>query len=128
MFLAVSEGAGFTLMAMGQTFSPPTHAAIILSLEGVFAAVASYFILGEVLSTRELLGCALMLISTFIAKIGFGNMESVVEAKTMALCCFKNSIAINATAAITNGVSTPTREGSLNHGRPASTINEVVPV
>eukprot|EP01039_Chlorochromonas_danica_P015291 gene15291-17954_t len=54
LFLAVVEGLGFTLMAMGQHFSPPTHAAILLSLEGVFASVASYLFLGETLSSREL--------------------------------------------------------------------------
>lgn len=35
LFLAVAEGSGFTLMAVGQNFSPPAHAAIILSLEGI---------------------------------------------------------------------------------------------
>ena len=69
IFLAISEGLGFTLMAVGQTYSPPTHAAIILSLEGVFAAVSSFFILGEHLSYRELSGCFLMLLSTLIAEL-----------------------------------------------------------
>lgn len=69
IFLAISEGLGFTLMAVGQTYSPPTHAAIILSLEGVFAAVSSYFFLGEHLSWRELSGCGLMLVSTLIAEL-----------------------------------------------------------
>lgn len=80
IFLAISEGLAFILMALGQNFSPPTHAAILLSLEGVFAAIASFFILGEVLSTRELLGCFLMLLSTFIAKIGCGSLENVMLA------------------------------------------------
>eukprot|EP00595_Chromulina_sp_UTEXLB2642_P000386 CAMPEP_0196762516 /NCGR_PEP_ID=MMETSP1095-20130614/2157_1 /TAXON_ID=96789 ORGANISM="Chromulina nebulosa, Strain UTEXLB2642" /NCGR_SAMPLE_ID=MMETSP1095 /ASSEMBLY_ACC=CAM_ASM_000446 /LENGTH=391 /DNA_ID=CAMNT_0042113663 /DNA_START=93 /DNA_END=1268 /DNA_ORIENTATION=+ len=83
LFLAVSEGLGFTLMAVGQNFSPPTHAAIILSLEGVFAAVASYVFLGEILSTRELLGCSLMLLSTCIAKVGCGSYENLFENKTI---------------------------------------------
>jgi len=69
IFLAISEGLGFTLMAVGQTYSPPTHAAIILSLEGVFAAVSSFFLLGEHLSWRELSGCVLMLASTLIAEL-----------------------------------------------------------
>jgi len=69
IFLAISEGLGFTLMAVVQTYSPPTHAAIILSLEGVFAAVSSYFFLGEHLTWRELSGCALMLVSTLIAEL-----------------------------------------------------------
>lgn len=76
VFLAISEGLGFTLMAVGQNFSPPTHAAIILSLEGVFASVASYIFLGEHLSTKELIGCSLMLVSTLVAKIGCGQYES----------------------------------------------------
>jgi drug/metabolite transporter (DMT)-like permease len=46
-FLAVSEGLGFILMAIGQNLAPPTHAAIILSLEGVFASIASYIFLGK---------------------------------------------------------------------------------
>jgi drug/metabolite transporter (DMT)-like permease len=67
LFLAVSEGLGFTLMAIGQNYSPPTHAAIILSLEGVFAAIASYVFLGEVLSRNESMGCLLMLVSAVFA-------------------------------------------------------------
>ena len=66
-FLAVTEGLGFVLMSMGQHYSPPTHAAIILSLEGVFAAVASYVFLSEVLSRNETLGCLLMLVSAVFA-------------------------------------------------------------
>ena len=77
IFLAVTEGFAFALMALGQTFSPPTHAAIILSLEGVFASIAGYFFLDEILSYSELFGCFLMLIATLIAKIGFcGLTES----------------------------------------------------
>ena len=67
IFLAVTEGLGFVLMASGQIYSPPTHAAIILSLEGVFAAVASYVFLGEVLSRNESMGCLLMLVSAVFA-------------------------------------------------------------
>lgn len=43
---------------------------MILSLEGVFASVASYTFLDETLSYRELSGCALMLLATFTAKMG----------------------------------------------------------
>lgn len=87
IFLAISEGLGFTLMAVGQTYSPPTHAAIILSLEGVFAAVSSFFLLGEHLSGRELSGCALMLVSTLIAELAnvkhtpAVDMEAVVDSE-----------------------------------------------
>lgn len=76
LFLAVTEGLAFTLMALGQSFAPPTHAAIILSLEGVFAAVASYFFLGEHLTPWELFGCALMLVATLLAEVGCSCFES----------------------------------------------------
>lgn len=66
LFLAISEGLGFVLMALGQNVAPPTHAAIILSLEGVFAAVSSYLILGEHLSSREMCGCGLMLVGKLV--------------------------------------------------------------
>lgn len=76
LFLAVTEGMAFTLMALGQSFAPPTHAAIILSLEGVFAAVASYFFLGEHLTQSELFGCFLMLVATLLAEAGCGCLFS----------------------------------------------------
>lgn len=78
LFLAVSEGLGFTLMAMGQNYSPPTHAAIILSLEGVFASIASFIVLGETLSFRESVGCVLMLLATLVAKVGCNCIDKPV--------------------------------------------------
>lgn len=81
IYLAITEGLGFTLMATGQNTAPPTHAAIILSLEGVFAAVASYVFLGEHLSHRETLGCVLMLISTLAAEVGCPMIDNLWEKK-----------------------------------------------
>ena len=57
----MSVGVAYTLQVVAQRDADPAHAAIILSLEAVFAAVAGYFLLGEVLALRALLGCALML-------------------------------------------------------------------
>lgn len=71
LFVAIAEGIGFTLMALGQTYSPATHAALLLSLEGVFASVFSYMMLGETLTVHELCGAALMLAATYLAKMGF---------------------------------------------------------
>ena len=57
----MSVGVAYTLQVVAQRDANPAHAAIILSLEAVFAAVAGYFVLGKVLAARALLGCALML-------------------------------------------------------------------
>ncbi|MDR3641797.1 MAG: DMT family transporter [Humidesulfovibrio sp.] len=57
----MSVGVAYTLQVVAQRDADPAHAAIILSLEAVFAAVAGYFVLGEVLGLRALVGCGLML-------------------------------------------------------------------
>jgi drug/metabolite transporter (DMT)-like permease len=57
----MSVGVAYTLQVVAQRDANPAHAAIILSLEAVFAAVAGYFVLGEVLGARALAGCGLML-------------------------------------------------------------------
>jgi drug/metabolite transporter (DMT)-like permease len=56
----LSVGIAYTLQVVAQRHAPPTHAAIILSLEAVFAALAGWIILGEILSLRGLMGCILM--------------------------------------------------------------------
>lgn len=55
-----SVGVAYTLQIIGQKHAEPTHAAIILSLETVFAALGGYLLLHEVLGVRELVGMALM--------------------------------------------------------------------
>ena len=56
----LSVGIAYTLQVVAQRYAPPTHAAIILSLEAVFAALAGWLVLGEILSLRGLIGCTLM--------------------------------------------------------------------
>jgi len=56
----LSVGIAYTLQVIAQRHAPPTHAAIILSLEAVFAALAGWIVLGEVLSLRGLIGCMFM--------------------------------------------------------------------
>ncbi|MDR2162449.1 MAG: DMT family transporter [Clostridiales Family XIII bacterium] len=65
----VSAGVGFTLQAIGQRRISPSAAGIILSLEAVFGAIGGAIILGERLSPRELLGCALMFAAFVLAQI-----------------------------------------------------------
>jgi len=55
-----SVGIAYTLQVVAQRNAHPAHAAIILSLESVFAAVGGWLILNEYLSTRSIIGCLLM--------------------------------------------------------------------
>lgn len=67
----VSAGIGFTLQVAGQRHARADHAALLLSLEAVFAAIGGYLILREILSTTELLGCVLMLIGVVVSQSEF---------------------------------------------------------
>ncbi|MBQ8280425.1 MAG: DMT family transporter [Roseburia sp.] len=57
---ALSSGVGYTLQIVGQRGMNPTVASLIMSMESVVSVIAGWAILGEALSGRELLGCALM--------------------------------------------------------------------
>jgi len=66
---ALSVGVAYTLQVVAQKDAPPAHAAIILSLESVFAAVTGRLILGETLTSRAVFGCALMLAGMLAAQL-----------------------------------------------------------
>lgn len=57
----LSVGVAFTLQVVCQKRCPPGPAAVIMSLEAVFAGLAGYLVLKQTLTPRALLGCALML-------------------------------------------------------------------
>lgn len=64
----ISVGLGYTLQAVGQRVAPPADAAIILSLEAVFAALAGWIFLSETLGGLQLLGCGIMLLGMLLAQ------------------------------------------------------------
>ncbi|MDD3642601.1 MAG: DMT family transporter [Candidatus Krumholzibacteria bacterium] len=57
----LSVGVAYTLQIVGQRSSPPGHAAIILSLETVFAVLGGWIVLSETIPARGIAGCILML-------------------------------------------------------------------
>ncbi len=65
-----SVGIAYTLQAYGQKYARASHAAIIMSLESVFALIGGYLILNEVMSVRGYIGCLLMFISVLLSQIG----------------------------------------------------------
>jgi drug/metabolite transporter (DMT)-like permease len=65
----LSAGVGFTLQVVCQKTSPPSHAAVIMSLETVFAALAGWIILHETLGLRALTGCVLMLAGLMVVQL-----------------------------------------------------------
>ncbi len=75
-----SVGIAYTLQAVGQKYAKPSHAAIILSLEAVFAAVGGLVILGEKLGARGYLGCLLMLTGMLVSQF-----QSIQKTPTNSL-------------------------------------------
>ncbi|WP_320171507.1 DMT family transporter [Maridesulfovibrio sp.] len=67
----MSVGVAYTLQVIAQQDAKPAHAAIILSLESLFAAVAGWLLLGETLTTQGMAGCALMLCGMLLSQIKF---------------------------------------------------------
>ena len=65
----VSGGIGYTLQIVAQKFTDPTIASLLMSLESVFAVIAGSVLLGEQMSSRELLGCAVMFAATVLVQI-----------------------------------------------------------
>ena len=59
---------GFTLQVAGQKHAPATDAAILLSMEAVFAALFGFAWLGEGLHPGQVAGCALMLAAMLLAQ------------------------------------------------------------
>lgn len=62
-------GVAFTLQAVAQDVAPPTHTAILLSLESVFCAIAGAVWLGEELGVRQVSGAALLLAAALLAQL-----------------------------------------------------------
>ena len=65
----LSSGVGYTLQIVAQKDTDPTTASLLMSLESVFALLAGMAALGEVMSGRQILGCALMFIAIVAAQL-----------------------------------------------------------
>ena len=65
----LSGGIAFTLQMYAQKNIEEAPAAIIYSLEGVFAALAGWIILNQMLDFRNILGCFIILIAVILSQI-----------------------------------------------------------
>ena len=65
----VSSGLAYLLQNRGQVRMSAPLASIILSMEGVFAALFGWMAFGDVLSLRQLAGCALVLAAVILSQV-----------------------------------------------------------
>ena len=82
MFAGVmAVGIGYTLQLVAQRHTSAPAAAIILSLESVFAALFGWWLLEEQLVTIAVIGCALIFIAVFVAEaVSEGTIKRYVRA------------------------------------------------
>jgi drug/metabolite transporter (DMT)-like permease len=66
----LSSALTFTLLAIAMKYTPPTEAAIIVSSETLFAALAAYLVLGERLSLIGWCGAGLILGAVLLVQAG----------------------------------------------------------
>jgi len=67
----MSVGVAYTLQIVGQRKAIPAHAAIILSLEALFAALGGWLILDEMFTSRQITGGTLMLAGLVLSQLTF---------------------------------------------------------
>lgn len=65
----LSGGFAYTLQAIGQRWTPPADAAVILSSEALFAAVAGAVLLGDRLTPAGLAGAALIMAAILLVQL-----------------------------------------------------------
>ena len=71
----LNTALGFGGQAWAQQFTPPTHTALIFVLEPVFAAITSYFVLGEHLGTRGTVGALLIISGILLSELKGSSVE-----------------------------------------------------
>ncbi|MBQ6495827.1 MAG: DMT family transporter [Firmicutes bacterium] len=65
----MSCGVAYTFQIIGQKYTDPAIASMILCLESVFALIAGMIILGEMMSIREIIGCVVMFAAIVVANL-----------------------------------------------------------
>lgn len=65
----LSSGVAYTLQVVAQKNVNPTIASLIMCLESVVAVLAGWIVLGQDMSSREILGCVLMFVAIVLAQL-----------------------------------------------------------
>lgn len=65
----VSSGIGYTLQSIGQIHLNDLTTALILSLESVFGVLFAWILIGQTLTLKELLGCAIVFVSVIYVQL-----------------------------------------------------------
>ncbi len=78
----VATSICFTLQALAQQHVSPSHTALILCLESVFAALGGWWLLNESMTPRAITGCVVMFCGILLAQLA--NAHNPKETETTA--------------------------------------------
>lgn len=74
-----SLGLCYTLQIWAQKFTPPADAALILSLESVFAVLAGWLLLDETLNAVQILGCVLIFCAVLLSQFKDWDLRGTID-------------------------------------------------
>ena len=72
-----SIAIGFSLQVIAQKYTPANDAALIMSLEAVFAVLFGWLFLRESLLPIQIVGCALILTAVVLIQVKNGKMREL---------------------------------------------------
>jgi len=72
----ISAGVGFTLQIVGQKYTEPATASLMMSFESVFAALSGALLLNETMTAQELTGCGIMFFAILLVEI-----KEIIDSK-----------------------------------------------
>ena len=75
----LSLGLSYTLQIWAQRHTPPADAALILSLESVFAVLSGWLILDEHLAALQILGCSLIFVAVLLSQFKEWNLRGKID-------------------------------------------------
>jgi drug/metabolite transporter (DMT)-like permease len=74
-----SLGLCYTLQVWAQRHTPPADAALILSLESVFAVISGWWLLDEKLAGIQIFGCVLIFVAVFLSQLKEWNLRGKID-------------------------------------------------
>jgi drug/metabolite transporter (DMT)-like permease len=75
-----SLGLCYTLQVWAQRHTPPADAALILSLESVFAVISGWFLLEEKLGPVQVFGCILIFVAVLLSQFKEWNLRGKIDS------------------------------------------------
>jgi len=75
-----SLGLCYTLQVWAQRHTPPADAALLLSLESVFAVISGWVLLNEKLIPIQILGCVLIFVAVLLSQFKEWNLRGKIDS------------------------------------------------